>query len=865
MAKKKSNFSRIFSKKRRQLYKVLRSKQFGRVYVVSSLLILLVTTIFWAALSARIQQGNADQLANTYLFENLHTFQGALWPAQHSFLLKWPLFWLVSLFGASTLAFSIATVMVVIVTVASLVVLLHWIDRRPLQFGTLCLALGSVLLLIPTLPYASGLLPVNMGMLTTRNIEYIVYIGSLLLLLKAKKFWHWQVWLSLGLMSLLFASDKLFISLSMGGALILILAYAVFWRWQYVRMWLRWLVVSLVAVLISIAILWLLDRFKLAHIVSEGGSIGPYNFVSNWRDLSLGIIYAILGTLTNLGANPIFDVTIVKNILGQIWSRLFSVSNLAFATNLVILGVGLVAAFQLIRHSFILPKPKNKKVKTDLPLHVSLMLLASTIAAVVVFVATNHYYAVDSRYLAIALFAIFVTLAVFMRKRRFKAQRLVAVGLGLIIIVIIGTFTALTTYHQEHGALASIDKRNALVTSAIAHHPVSTLVGDYWRVLPTKLASNNKLNVLPLSACSQLRTTLTSTAWQPDLKHKSFAYILSFDRSLTDYPNCNLAQVTAHFGRPDSSVLIAGSLDKPSELLLFYDHGTAGRKQVHPAKVKETPIVGPISLDQIKKPTCDSPTIMNIVAHQDDDLLFMNPDLSQAITAGYCIRTIYVTSGDAGADAFYWLSREQGSKAAYSQMLGIRNNWIEQTVKLADRQFVTIANPVGNPRISLIFMHLPDGNIDGKGFKASHFESLDRLETGKIDQIQSTDGQSQYTVDQLTDNMVRLLQKFQPNEIHTQAPRNMSTVYQDHSDHLAVGRLTRTAYGRYNHLDIPIKYYIGYPIRSMAPNLDMTEFLEKQATFLVYSKFDGGVCQSSQMCDHTPTYHAYLQRQYQMQ
>lgn len=862
MANKSRKLNSIFKTKRRQLYKVLRSRRFGRIYVLSALLILLITTIFWAALSARIQQNNADQLVDAYLFENAATLHGAQLPVQHSFLLKWPLFWLVGLFGSTSLAFNITTVAVVVATIAGFVAILYWIDRRPLVFGSLCLGLSSVLLLIPTLPYASGLLPVNMAMLTTRNLEYIVYIVSLLLVVKARRIWSWPAWLSLGLLSLLFASDKLFISLSLGGALSLVVIYALFRRWHYVSMWLRWLAISVLAAAISIGGLWLLNASHWLHIISEG-SISPYNLITSWRDFGLGVVFALFGTLTNLGANPLFDVTIVKNIPAQLAVRWANISNLASLINLTILGGGVFASYWLANLSLKAPKPKAKKPKIDLPLHLSLMLIATSLAALVVFVAANHYYAVDSRYLAIILLAVFVALAVYLHKQHLKAQHLVLAGCGLLIAIIVGSIATFASYNQERDALSGIGKRNALVAAALAHHPVKSLVGDYWRVLPTKLISKNKIQVWPLDNCTEPRQSLTSTAWQPDFKHHSFAYLLSFDRSLTDYPTCNLNQVTAHFGRPDSSVLIAGSLDKPTELLLFYDHGTMPPKKT--IKPKQQPVnVGPISLDQLTNATCDSPTIVNVVAHQDDDLLFMNPDLSHAITASYCIRTIYVTSGDAGAEPFYWLSREQGSEAAYSHMLGIRNAWSQRIIKVADRQFVTIAHPVANPRISLVFMHLPDGNLNGNGFKASHFESLAHLEAGKIKQIHSTDGQSEYSSDQLVASLTKLLEKFQPNEIRTQAPRNMDRVYADHSDHVAVGRLTQLAHKRYGHSDIPLKYYIGYPIRAMLPNLDMSAFLEKQATFLVYSKFDGGVCQSSQICDHTPTYHAYLQRQYQM-
>ena len=35
-----------------------------------------------------------------------------------------------------------------------------------------------------------------------------------------------------------------------------------------------------------------------------------------------------------------------------------------------------------------------------------------------------------------------------------------------------------------------------------------------------------------------------------------------------------------------------------------------------------------------------------IVAHQDDDLLFMNPDIQTSIAIGHIVKTAYLTAGD---------------------------------------------------------------------------------------------------------------------------------------------------------------------------------------------------------------------------
>jgi hypothetical protein len=256
------------------------------------------------------------------------------------------------------------------------------------------------------------------------------------------------------------------------------------------------------------------------------------------------------------------------------------------------------------------------------------------------------------------------------------------------------------------------------------------------------------------------------------------------------------------------------------------------------------------------------------VAHQDDDLLFMNPDLYHEVQAGDCIRSIYVTAGNDGLGQYYWLSREEGSEAAYSYMLGIHTVWVEKIVELANHEYVSIANPRGNSKISLIFMHLPDGNLQGQGFSSSNYESLQKLKNGSISVINSVDKQSYYTSSQLVSALSTLMNVFQTTAINTQAGV-IGQKFPDHSDHLAVNWYVKQAYKLFetqkyaNQVTIPIKYYIGYPVREMPANVSGSDLTEKENIFLAYSKYDGHVCQTLQACLQTPTYNGYLTRQYQ--
>jgi LmbE family N-acetylglucosaminyl deacetylase len=856
---------RLKGKRARQLIRFINTRAFAKLYVLFSLSVLLVTTLFWSILGARLQSGNADQLVNPYLFEHSTTFRDALLPGAHTFLIKWPLFLLVKIFGSGNSAFAFFTVAVVLLTVAALAAIIYRIERRPLVFGTLCLALASTLLLVPAMPVAGAILPVNMAMLATRNLEYVLYIASLILLIRSPRVRSRDFWLAIVLLSLLMASDRLFFDLSLGGALLALVVYALRKGWNLVSLSVNWVLGSVVSAIAAIGILWVISSHGITHIVGLSGA-GPYGLVHNLHDLLLGILYGLLGIATNFGANPAFDNPIVRDIPHNALSRLSGVSGLSFLVNLGILLLGVFAAWQLIRLS--LAHNKDKEVKLDSSARLSITLVWTALATFLIFIFSSHYYAVDARYLTICLFALFIALTVYGRgRRRWSTKIVVMAGLVILISIILGSITTLRTYNGDKAALAPVVARDNLVLAALKQHPAKTLVGDYWRVLPIKQSSGkNKINVMPLSGCFQPRDTLSSKAWQTDLQKNSFAYLLSLDRSLTDYPRCTLDQVIAQYGRPNSSVLIAGSLSKPNELLLFYDRGA--HKSAPKVSLKTPSTILPIGLDELPYTTCPVPSVMNIVAHQDDDLLFMSPDLLHDVQAGHCTRTVYITAGDAGSGQFYWLSRQQGSEAAYSKMLGSDDIWIDRIVKLNDREYITVSNPRGNSRISLIFIHLPDGNIKGQGFAADHFESLARLESGQTPIANAVDGQSTYSSDQLVAALSALMHTFQPAEIRTQANYTGRRI-PDHSDHMAVGRYVKKAYQQYedqqfeDKIMIPLKFYIGYPIHDMPANVSGDDLAQKMAAFFAYGQFDGGVCHSAHECAFNPAYGAYLPRQYQ--
>ncbi|HSX06231.1 MAG TPA: hypothetical protein VLG92_00745 [Candidatus Saccharimonadia bacterium] len=262
---------------------------------------------------------------------------------------------------------------------------------------------------------------------------------------------------------------------------------------------------------------------------------------------------------------------------------------------------------------------------------------------------------------------------------------------------------------------------------------------------------------------------------------------------------------------------------------------------------------------------CDGKTVMNVVAHEDDDLLFINPDISHDLAHHDCVRTIYITAGDDGRGTNYLRQREAGSQAAYSVMLHTPKLWEYQPITLPSGAIVTAASPQGDPNVSLVFLRLPDGNLNGEGFASTGNQSIARLKSGAMSDITSVDEKHTYTSVQLIDTLTALMEQYQPKRINTQA-QDSNLIVADHSDHVTTGQYTAlaaTAYAEWSHRQVIVRNFMGYPIRAMLPNLPATDVAQKSAAFFAYAADDPGVCVSIQMCVETnSTYGFYLERQY---
>jgi hypothetical protein len=271
--------------------------------------------------------------------------------------------------------------------------------------------------------------------------------------------------------------------------------------------------------------------------------------------------------------------------------------------------------------------------------------------------------------------------------------------LGLAILSLAAYFGP-PVLNQVH-ARNEITARDNRILQVLKQHPVKVVISDTSRLLQIEHTGSQVLHYSAVSSCSKV----TSGSKPENLYGIAFAYVLQYDKLNKYAAVCPLESVVKLYGRPSVSVVIAGTVSHPAENLLLYDHGVIRPMSTTQPLTTPLPLqpatVVPISLTALPKPLkpCIRTTV-NIVAHQDDDLLFLSPDILTDVRGMGCVRTIYLTAGDSGQNSYYWLGREQGSQLAYSSMTpAIDDQWAQRIVQLDSGRYINIATPRGNPNI----------------------------------------------------------------------------------------------------------------------------------------------------------------------
>ncbi|MCX5608267.1 MULTISPECIES: PIG-L family deacetylase [unclassified Streptomyces] len=244
-------------------------------------------------------------------------------------------------------------------------------------------------------------------------------------------------------------------------------------------------------------------------------------------------------------------------------------------------------------------------------------------------------------------------------------------------------------------------------------------------------------------------------------------------------------------------------------------------------------------------------SVVQVVAHPDDDLFFMNPDLSRSLLSGVPVTTAYLTSGEAdgrneahGASirdpeqpadrTHYAEARQNGIRSAYAQMAtGDRTSaWKRTVIPTAGGGQAELDVLIAKPHVNLVWFQLREARSTG----ADTPDSLRGLWNGRIPALgaQLTSGtpvkqQFTYTKDQLIQAIAGVLARYEPTTIRMQDPTpgryEESGRYTDHQDHMYGARFVQAASAAYaaQYTDRPrfaVQSYLGYHNSTLPHALD---------------------------------------------
>ncbi|GAA1147610.1 PIG-L family deacetylase [Kitasatospora gansuensis] len=259
--------------------------------------------------------------------------------------------------------------------------------------------------------------------------------------------------------------------------------------------------------------------------------------------------------------------------------------------------------------------------------------------------------------------------------------------------------------------------------------------------------------------------------------------------------------------------------------------------------------------------------MVQIVAHEDDDLLFMNPDVSNGIAAGIPTLTVYLTAGENVPGAVpgmtpeeYAASRQNGIRSSYAAMAGAGGDgcilavagpggcWTEDVDHelLGPGKFVQRFFLDSHPTVQLAFLNLAEAG-DGRFNEGNTLRKLatdpnlvsDMLDMGGRD----PEIPDAYRVDggDVVDILKSLLTETGATLIRAQdsAPDKVEWVRDwlpdhDHEDHVYASRIADRAAAAYRSVNprTLLEHYRQYNIDSMPGNLMPSQAAEKKARFV---------------------------------
>ncbi|MEU3409078.1 PIG-L family deacetylase [Streptomyces sp. NPDC006670] len=248
---------------------------------------------------------------------------------------------------------------------------------------------------------------------------------------------------------------------------------------------------------------------------------------------------------------------------------------------------------------------------------------------------------------------------------------------------------------------------------------------------------------------------------------------------------------------------------------------------------------------------------MQIVAHQDDDILFMNAEMTRQYTDPSV--TVFLTGGDATGTGFqdvcaYSASRDRGARSAHARIAGVADpTWTRTPLTLSTGKTVEVDTLDQAPQVKLVFFKLhasgdvPAGNVSPDDLYTQGGSATDStLGSVRADgDCDAAYANQSYTHADLTASLTDLMNRFQPTVVLAQDPRvpygyshTDITNLGDQSDHVGGSRFVGEAalgyHGPGGNGHFLLRNFRDYNIRIDPPNVGPAAANGKEQTFLAY-------------------------------
>ncbi|MGW2027996.1 PIG-L family deacetylase [Streptomyces decoyicus] len=275
-------------------------------------------------------------------------------------------------------------------------------------------------------------------------------------------------------------------------------------------------------------------------------------------------------------------------------------------------------------------------------------------------------------------------------------------------------------------------------------------------------------------------------------------------------------------------------------------------------------------------------SFLQVIAHADDGLYFMNPDLEQSLRGGARSVTVCLTGGEADGHnvsrrdpdparvptdrAAFARARANGLRAAHAAMAtgNPAARWDVAALSLLPGFEVEIQTLRDAPQHQLIFL----GLVEARAVWQSRAVSLRGLwlgATGTLPTLRPlgtpVKRQFHYTRDQVTETLVAVLDRVRPtvvrtldpNAVHSRRrppdtpdrdPRLVGLRYYDHQDHTASAYFAQAALAAYAGRGRPavVENYLGYEAGALPGDLDLKAARRKARLLSVYGWADHRAC-----------------------